>query len=95
MTVKTKFDPGLETLVQIVKQEMILEGSRYQGNIIGRPRVIDKPRRVKTGNGKYVVRDELPIQFRGTPSKRENTDRQMLIKSNHEVVPLLRGEKKR
>ena len=66
----TKFDPELETLVQIVKQEMIAEGTRYQGNIIGRPGVVDKPRRVKNGDGKYVVRDNWPVQFRGTPGRK-------------------------
>jgi len=88
-----KFDPELELLVQEVKAEMIENGLRYSGNLIGRPRSIDKLRRVKPDNGKYVVRDEWSIQFRGTPRKRENQDRNMLIKSNHYVIPILRGEK--
>jgi len=65
------FDPELEKLVQEVKSEMIRDGLRYQGNIIGRPRVLDKPRRVKVEKKKpYVKPDWWPIQFRGTPGKK-------------------------
>ena len=74
MTAQTKFDPELEKLVQEVKQEMIREGSRYQGNIIGRPRVLDKPRRVKGKKSeqiKYILREEWPIQFKGTPGRKK------------------------
>jgi len=70
MGAKGKPDPELEKLVQLVKTEMIEEGLRYSGNVIGRPRAVDKPRRVNPGNGKYVLRDKHPIQFRGTPRRK-------------------------
>ena len=65
-----KFDPELELLVQIVKAELIEEGLRYSGNVIGGSMVVDKPRRVTPGDGKYVLRDKYPIQFRGTPRRK-------------------------
>jgi len=40
MGAKYKTDPELEKLVQLVKTEMIEEGLRYSGNVIGRPRAI-------------------------------------------------------
>jgi len=90
MGLRITFDPELEKLVQEVKKEMIEEGSRNMGNIIGRSRVIDKTRRVK-----LITENNWPIQFRGTPRQRENKDHAMLIRSGHDVVPVLRGEKKR
>jgi len=49
MGAKYKTDPELEKLVQLVKTEMIEEGLRYSGNVIGRPRAVDKSRRVNPG----------------------------------------------
>jgi len=90
-----KFDPELELLVQEVKAEMIEKGLRYYGNLIGRPRSIDKLRRVKPDNGIYVVRDEWHIQFRGTPSVPDNPDHNMRMVYEKDFTPLLRGRNKK
>ena len=103
-----KFDPETEKLVQEVKTEMERDGSRYTPptNDKRYKHYSRHGKKIKPEFGmllsKMMNHKPKPepvlspgIQFRGTPSKRENTDRPMLIKSNHEVVPLLRGDKKR
>jgi len=102
-----KFDPETEKLVQEVKTEMERDGSRYTPptNDKRYKHYSRHGKKIKPEFGmllsKMINKPEPErnldpgIQFRGTPRKRENTDRPMLIKSNHDVIPILRGEKKR
>ena len=108
MGAKGKVDPEIEKLVQEVKAEMEKDGSRYvKPSYDQRYKAYPQNgKKIKPPFGmllsKMMVNKPEPernlgpgIQFRGTPRKRENADRQMLIKSNHDVIPLLRGDKKR
>ena len=81
-----------QVLVDEVKHEMMTDGLRYGRT--GRPPLLDKE--PVSGKRNRVIKPAQPysppvnkVQFRGTPDESRRGSQRMLIKTNHDTVPIL------